>query len=90
MSKFYEFVGANFKISKEVTDNKIKGNLYVTFIVEKNGSLSELKILKDIGYGTGEEAIRVLKLSPNWIPGTVDGKPVRVEYSLPIQIQTKK
>jgi hypothetical protein len=90
MSKFYEFVGANFKISKEVTDNKIKGNLYVTFIVEKNGSLSEYKILKDRGYGTGEEAIRVLKLSPNWIPGTVDGKPVRVEYSLPTQIQTEK
>jgi hypothetical protein len=41
-----------------------------------------------MGYGTGEEAIRVIKLSPHWIPGTVDNKPVRVEYSLPITIQT--
>jgi N-formylglutamate amidohydrolase len=49
-----------------------------------------VEILKDMGYGTGEEAIRVLKLSPNWIPGTVDGKPARVEYSLPIQIHTEK
>ena len=44
--------------------------------------------MRDIGYGTGEEAIRVMKLSPKWIPGKQDGKPVRVLYSLPISIKS--
>ena len=67
---------------------KLKGKVYLIFTIEKDGSLSEFRILRDMGYGTGEEAIRVIKLSPHWIPGTVDNKPVRVEYSLPITIQT--
>ena len=58
-------------------------------MVEKDGSLSELTILRDIGYGTGEEALRVLKLSPNWIPGKVNNIPVKTLYSLPITIQTE-
>jgi hypothetical protein len=87
MAKFYQFVAENYKIP---TQPDLNGKVYLTFIVEKDGSLSEIKILRDIGYGTGEEAVRVLKLSPKWIPGTVDNKPVRVEYSLPITIQTAK
>ncbi|MNY74901.1 Gram-negative bacterial tonB protein [compost metagenome] len=58
------------------------------FMVEKDGSLSEFKIEKDLGYGAGDEAIRVLKLSPKWIPATENGKAVRVSYSLPITIQS--
>ncbi|SER47326.1 M56 family metallopeptidase [Flavobacterium frigoris] len=88
MNEFYKFVAANFKVSKEATANKIKGKVYVTFMVEKDGSLSEFTILRDMGYGTGEETIRVLKLSPNWTPGTVDGEVARVMYSLPITIQS--
>lgn len=57
------------------------------FIVEKDGILSEFKIVKDLGYGIGNEAIRVLKLSPAWTPGSENGKPVRVLYRLPITIQ---
>jgi protein TonB len=54
--------------------------------VEKDGSLTDIKVLRDIGYGTGKEAVRVK--SPRWNPGIQNGKPVRVLYSLPIQIQT--
>ena len=68
---------------------KLKGKLLVTFIVEKDGSLSNIKINKDLGYGMGDEAIRVLKLSPKWTPGKVNHKLARVEYSLPITIQTE-
>lgn len=82
IQKFYAFVGENFKVPKE----KISGKVYIKFIVETDGSLSNYKILRDIGHGTGEEAVRVLKLSPNWIPGEQDGKKVRVQYSLPITI----
>lgn len=85
IEKFYEFVGANFKTP---SDPDLKGKIYITFIIEKNGSLSDFKIVKDIGYGMGEEAVRVLKLSPKWIPGKIDGNPVKVMYSLPITIQS--
>ena len=58
----------------------------MSFIVETDGSLSNIKTIKDIGYGTGDEAIRVLKNSPKWKPGKIGEKPVRAEYSLPISI----
>jgi hypothetical protein len=89
MDAFYKFVGENYKISPQASEIKLKGKVYVTFMVEKDGSLSELTILRDIGYGTGEEALRVLKLSPNWIPGKVNNIPVKTLYSLPITIQTE-
>jgi hypothetical protein len=88
MDAFYKFVGENYKISPEAAEIKLKGKVYVTFMVEKDGSLSELTILRDIGYGTGEEAIRVLKLCPKWIPGKVNNIPVKTLYSLPITIKT--
>jgi beta-lactamase regulating signal transducer with metallopeptidase domain len=83
MGAFYEFVGKNFRMP-DVKD--LKGRIFIQFIIEKDGSLTEIKSIRDLGNGTGEEAIRVLKLSPNWIPGQQDGKPVRVLYSLPISI----
>lgn len=82
--EFYSFVGKNFK----VPEAKVNGKVYIQFVVEKEGSLTHIKVLRDLGHGTGEEAIRVLKLSPNWIPGEHEGKKVRVMYSLPISIQS--
>jgi len=87
---FYKFVGQNYKIPVTPKDVKLKGKVYIKFIVEKDGTLSDFKLLRDIGYGTGEEAIRVLKLSPNWTPGKVNGEPVATMYSLPITIQAKE
>jgi beta-lactamase regulating signal transducer with metallopeptidase domain len=83
MEKFYDFVGKNYKMP-DVKD--LKGRVLIQFTIEKDGSLTGIKSIRDLGNGTGEEAIRVLKLSPNWIPGEQDGKPVRVVYSLPISI----
>ena len=87
MNEFYKFVGANYKIPTELKGN---GRVYIKFMVEKDGSLSEFEILRDMGFGTGEEAIRVLKLSPKWIPGKDKNEPVRVQYSLPITLQQAK
>ena len=87
---FYKFVGQNYKIPVTPKDVKLKGKVYIKFIVEKDGTPSDFKLLRDIGYGTGEEAIRVLKLSPNWTPGKVNGEPVATMYSLPITIQAKE
>jgi hypothetical protein len=86
MIEFYKFMGANYKIPAELKGN---GRVYIKFMVEKDGSLSEFEILRDMGFGTGEEAIRVLKLSPKWIPGKDKNEPVRVQYSLPITLQAK-
>ena len=85
MEKFYKFVGNNYQTPEE---EGLKGKVYVTFVVEKDGSLTDIKVVRDIGYGTGKEAIRVLNKCPKWKPGEQNGKPVRVLYSLPITIQS--
>ncbi|MBP6758001.1 MAG: DUF2059 domain-containing protein [Flavobacterium sp.] len=85
MDQFYKFVAENFKTPKV---EKLAGKIYVTFVIEIDGSITGMKVLRDIGYGTGEEAIRVLKLSPKWLPGQQNGKTVRCTYSLPISVKT--
>ncbi len=87
LEKFYQFFNNNFQIPDE---EDLKGKVYATFVVEKDGALSEIKILRDIGYGTGGESIRVLKLSPKWIPGKQNGKIVRVLYSMSFPISEIK
>jgi beta-lactamase regulating signal transducer with metallopeptidase domain len=84
---FYKFIATNFKVPTEL---KGSGKVFLTFMVEKDGTLSEFEILKDIGFNTGEEVIRVLKLSPKWIPGQQNNETVRVKYSLPIQVEASK
>lgn len=81
--EFFKFIAKNYR-TPDV--KKLNGKVYVTFIIEKDGSLTNIKVLKDIGYDTGKEAIRVLELSPKWIPGEQNGKKVRCTYSLPISI----
>lgn len=90
IEKFYMFVGQNFRMPEEFSKHKMEGKLFVEFMVEKDGSLSEFKIVKDLGYGVSDEVIRVLKLSPKWIPATENGQAVRVLYSLPITLQSQK
>jgi protein TonB len=82
IQKFYDFVGKNYRAPEE----DVRGKVYVQFVVEKDGSLTDIKVVRDLGYGTGAEAIRVLKKSPRWKPGVQNGRPVRVLYSLPISI----
>ena len=82
IQKFYDFVSKNYRAPEE----DVKGKVFVQFVVEKDGSLTDIKVMRDLGYGTGAEAIRVLKKSPKWKPGIQNGRPVRVLYSLPISI----
>jgi len=90
IEEFYKLVGMNFKIPAAALKQKLEGKAIIEFMVERDGSLSEFKIVKDLGYGIGNEAIRTIKLSPKWIPGIKDGKPARVLYTLPITVQTAK
>lgn len=85
LKKFYEFIGKNFRMPDV---QGLNGKVVVSFIVDKDGTLTGFKVIKDIGHGTGEEAIRVLKLSPKWAPATQSGVPVRCEYRLPISLKS--
>ena len=64
-----------------------EGNILISFVVETDGSLSDVKVVRDLGFGTKEEALRLMSKSPKWSPGIQDGKPVRVAYNLPIRLK---
>jgi protein TonB len=82
--EFDKYIRKNYITPREAKG--INGKVYVTFVVEIDGSLTDIKVLRDLGFGTGKEAIRVLEQSPKWIPGQQKGMIVRSTYSLPIAI----
>jgi TonB family protein len=83
---FYKFIGKNFTITREATKNDIKGKILLKFVVEKEGQINDIEIIKGLGYGLDEEAIRVLKKYGDWIPGEYRGRKIRATYNLPIII----
>ncbi|MRX67814.1 outer membrane transport energization protein TonB [Flavobacterium resistens] len=88
MDKFYSYVGNNFK--RPELDAEMTLKVYVSFVIEKDGSITDIMVQKDPGYGMGKEAIRVLKsLKTKWVPGVLNGKAVRTAYNLPITIKTQ-
>jgi TonB family protein len=87
LKAFGEFLGENLKYPAEARKNSIQGRVYLTFVVEKDGILSNIKVARGIGSGCDEEAMRVLAISPKWTPGMQNGKVVRVSYTVPIFFQ---
>lgn len=88
LAGFYNYVNRNFKIPEIKEDLTTK--IYVSFVIEKDGTMSNIKVLKNPGHGLGEEAIRVFKTIPEkWTPGEIDSKPVRCSYTLPITINIR-
>jgi protein TonB len=83
---FAEYISKSFKLPNV---KGLHGKVIVEFVVEKDGHLDDIKIIRDIGWGTGQETVRVLKESPIWKPGMQNGKLIRVRYSLPINIDVK-
>jgi len=84
-SERMKFLQDNIKYPQMARESGIQGTVYVTFVVEHNGAVSDVRILRGIGGGCDEEAIRVIKLMPNWNAGMQRGKPVRVSYNLPVK-----
>ena len=88
INKFYSYVGNNFE--KPEIDNNNTIRIYVSFVIERDGSMTDIQVKRDPGFGLGKEAIRVLKsLRTKWSPGMIDGKAVRTSYNLPITIKTE-
>ncbi len=84
MESLGKFLGTHLRYPDAARAHNTQGRVIVSFVVEKDGSLNYVSAARDIGDGCDEEAMRVVKLSPRWSPGMVDGKPVRVAYSMPI------
>ncbi|KQN38115.1 hypothetical protein ASE92_01340 [Pedobacter sp. Leaf41] len=82
ISKFYEYLSKTIKYPKLAQENNVQGKVFLSFIVEKDGSLSDALITRGLGSGLDEEALRVINGSPKWNPGITDGKPVRVKYNI--------
>jgi len=89
--KMLQFIYENIKYPNTARAQGIEGTVVVRFIVKKDGSLSDEKILRNIGGGTGEEALRVVNLMKEknirWIPGIIDGQPVNFNFNLPIKFR---
>ncbi|MCK9422782.1 MAG: energy transducer TonB [Bacteroidales bacterium] len=79
------FLQSNIKYPEEAKELGIQGKVFVTFVVEVDGSITDVRVLRGIGGGCDEEAIRVVKSMPKWIPGKQRGVPVRVQFNLPIK-----
>jgi TonB family protein len=84
------YLGGNIKYPEEASEAGIEGVVYVTFVVEKDGAVGEARVLRGIGGGCDEEAVRVVRAMPKWEPGMQRGKPVRVQYNLPIRYKLNK
>jgi len=78
------FVQTNVRYPTEDHNNKVQGKVYIQFVVEEDGSLDNFRIIRSPSEAMGKEAMRVMASSPKWKPGTQDGKPVRVEFTMPI------
>jgi protein TonB len=81
----HQYLAENIKYPQMAKESGIQGRVFVTFVVEKNGKVTDVKVLRGIGGGCDEEAIRVVKNMPSWAPGKQRGKPVRVQFNLPVK-----
>jgi periplasmic protein TonB len=80
-----KYLYENIKYPQMAKESGIQGRVFVTFVVEKNGEVTDVRVLRGIGGGCDEEAIRVVENMPMWTPGKQRGKPVRVQFNLPIK-----
>lgn len=86
MKEFINWIAQNYTFPESALDNNVKGLIQVKFVVEKDGSLTAFEVERDMGYGTGNEAVRLLKRAKKWNPGVQNGQRVRVAFSLPIRL----
>ncbi|MBY0435357.1 MAG: energy transducer TonB [Cyclobacteriaceae bacterium] len=84
MQAFYKYVGEKIKYPAQARRMGIEGRVFVEFVIQKDGSLSDVRAIKGIGAGCDEEAVRIVQSAPAWTPGKQRGKPVKQRYTLPI------
>jgi periplasmic protein TonB len=91
IAKFYEWVGSRAELyTPAAKEAGVSGRMIIQFVVEKDGTLTDIQVTRDLGYGTGEAAKKVLVKSKKWKPGIQNGRPVRVQYTLPLMLQMQE
>lgn len=84
MTAFYQYVGDKIKYPPQARRMGVEGRVFVEFVIDKDGSITDVKAVKGIGAGCDEEAVRILQSAPKWKPGKQRGKPVKQRMVLPI------
>ena len=87
MDSLMAYLSRTIKYPEEARENGIQGKVYAQFVVQKDGSLSDIKVIRGIGGGCDEEAVNAIKNMPNWKPGTQRGKNVNVRFILPVNFK---
>ncbi len=85
MGELMKYLATNIKYPPLAKESGIQGRVFINFVVEPDGAISNVKVLRGIGGGCDEEAVRVVESMPKWKPGKQRGKPVRVSYNLPVK-----
>ena len=86
-SALFMFICMNLSYPDQARDNGLAGVVWVRFVVEKDGTISNVKLLRDIGGGCGQAVVEMVKSMPRWKPATQSGKPVNCEFTLPVKFQ---
>lgn len=89
MKALFQYLGESIEYPAMAKDAHIQGKVFITFVVSRNGEITEVEVLRGIGGGCDEEAIRVVKNMPKWNPGKQRGRAVKVQYNLPINFILK-
>jgi periplasmic protein TonB len=84
-----DYIGKHLKYPNKARRNNIQGKVIIRFIVQSDGTVSDVMVLRDIGYGCGQAALDVVRTMPRWEPGTQNNKAVSVQFTLPIQFSLK-
>lgn len=86
MQAFHAYFAEKFKYPKKAIRENVSGKIFLQFIVDTAGKIEDVKVLRGLGSGIDEEAVKLLENSPNWRPGVQNGRRVRVQYTLPISV----
>ena len=90
MPAMIEFLQTNIKYPKDAIKQDVGGKVMVMFVVETDGSISNVRVARKVFPSLDKEAVRVVKAMPKWKPGKEKGRPVRVNFTLPVVFSTKK
>lgn len=90
MDALMDYLGRKMRYPRPAQAAGIEGTVVVTFVVDRNGEINDVKVLKGLGFGIDEEAIRVVQGMPRWSPGMQNGKPVAVRFTLPVKFSLRK
>ena len=85
----FEFISKNVKYPEDAVKKKVEGKVFVTFVVDTDGKITDVSLLRKVFPSLDAEAIRVISAMPNWIPGKQKGQVVRVKYTVPIMFRLK-